>query len=471
MRKISVKSIKRLVLANDWKFLIACIISFNCFNAQDLPNNNIYTQNFFTLNDGFSGFSNQWQISLWGSSIANGFTDAPKALAFVMDGPLTENLSIGAKIISEEMGLFKSFYGSVVPSYRIRFPGGHMINFGVSVGFVNRTFDQSSLFSSGQVDLTDPVLQNNDFENVNVRFGFGTAYAWKNLVVGLALPALFEDGEKFNGRFSGIAIYHYTLPDPAWRISPSFLYKVFPDNPNQYDGNIMAEWKEMAWVQAGYRSNNDVLLATGFNLENLRIGYSFALTTGDRQVLYSGAQQLIVSYRFGKKGGILTTAEIREQESKELEAREEETRKLIDTRFEEINNRLENISKSTDRIQQIEEDIGKLEQEVGDVVKQNEEMVELDQLQGVLKSEEGYYDVEEGNYIIIKTTKELSIAKKLISLYEKQGMPTAIVYYSEKGFYYIYQHRYDNREEAIEKMQEKRSQGFTDSWVLVYRKK
>jgi len=333
-----------------------------------------------------------------------------------------------------------------------------MVNFGVSVGFMNQTFDQSSLFSGGLVDLSDPVLQNGS--NLNVRFGFGTAYAWKNLVVGLALPTLFESGATFNTRFSGIALYHYSLPNPDWRISPSLLYKAFPDIPNQYDANIMAEWKEMVWVQAGYRSNNDVLLATGFNLENLRIGYSFAVTTGDRQVLYSGTQQLIVSYRFSKKGGILTTAEIREQELKEMEARDEEMRNLIDDRFTEIDKKLENISKSTGRIQHIDEEISKLEQEVGEVVKQNEEMIELDQLQGVLKNEDGYYDLEEGNYIIIKTTKELNIAKKLISLYEKQGVPTAIVHNSEKGFYYIYQHRYDNRDEAIEKMREKRSQGF-----------
>ncbi len=468
MRKISVNSVKRLVLAKDWKFLIVCILSLNYLYAQDLPNNNVYTQNLFTLNDGFSGFSNQWQISLWGSSIANGFTDAPKALAFVADGPLTENLSIGTKIISEEKGLFKSFYGGVVPSYRVRFPGGHMINFGVSVGFINQTFDQSSLFTSGLVDLSDPALQNG--EKSSVRFGFGTAYSWKNLVLGLALPTLFEEGEKFNTRFSGIGLYNYSLPNPDWRISPSFLYKAFPDIPNQYDANIMTAWKEMIWVQAGYRSNNDVLLATGINLENLRFGYSFALTTGDRQDLYNGAHQLIVSYRFSKKGGILTTAEMREQERKEMEAREEEMRNLIDERFEEIDIKLENISRSTERIQQIEEDISKLEKEVGEVVKQNEEMVELDQIQGVLKNENGYYDVEEGNYIIIKTTKELSIAKKLIALYEKQGVPTAIVYNSEKGFYYIYQHRYDSKDEAVEKMLEKRSQGYVDSWVLVYHK-
>jgi len=126
-------------------------------------------------------------------------------------------------------------------------------------------------------------------------------------------------------------------------------------------------------------------LATGFNLKNLRIGYSFAVTTGDRQVLYSGAQQLIVSYRFSNKGGILTTAEIREQELKEMEARDEEMRNLIDDRFTEIDKKLENISKSTGRIQHIDEEISKLEQEVGEVVKQNEEMIELDQLQGVLK--------------------------------------------------------------------------------------
>ena len=470
MKKLISTFRKQFRNTSHWMSAVVIIFSFSELNAQDLPNNNIYTQNLFTLNDGFSGFSNQWQVSLWGSSIANGFNGAPRSLAFIADGPLTQNLSVGAKIISEEVGLFRSFYGSVVPGYRVEFPGGHMINFGVSVGFVNRIFDESSLYNGGLIDLSDPLLQNNDFESLNLRFGFGTAYSWKNLVVGLALPALFEDGQKFNGKFSGIAMYNYSLPNPEWTLSPSVLYKAFPDSPNQFDANIMAQWKEMVWLQAGYRSNNDVLLSTGFNLESLRIGYSFAITTGDRKVLYSGAQQLMVSIRFGKKGGILTTSEMREQQSNEQLAREEETRELIDQRFEELSDRLETISKSTERIQQIEEEIGKLEAEVGEVVKQNDEMVELDQLQGVLKSDEGYYDVEEGNYIVIKTTKELEIAKKLISLYEKQGVPTAIVYNAEKGFYYIYQHRYDTKEEAVEKMEEKRKQGYTDAWVLVYRK-
>jgi type IX secretion system PorP/SprF family membrane protein len=145
-------------------------------------------------------------------------------------------------------------------------------------------------------DMSDPTLMNNYSDRVLYKFGGGLKYNWKKLEVSLAVPSIKQDDSQLFNYFLGYASYQLQTQDEQWRIRPSVLYKGIGTSPDQLDVNVNVEWKRILWLQAGYRSNNNLIIGGGVTIENLNLGYAYETPTGKTKGLSKGAHEIVLTY-------------------------------------------------------------------------------------------------------------------------------------------------------------------------------
>ena len=82
-------------------------------------------------------------------------------------------------------------------------------------------------------------------------------------------------------------------------ISPNFLYQIQGDF-QQINLGLYAK-KGPVIFGVWYRFNDAFILLAGIELDNLKFGYSYDLTTSDLSTATGGSHEVSVSYRFDCK--------------------------------------------------------------------------------------------------------------------------------------------------------------------------
>ena len=141
------------------------------------------------------------------------------------------------------------------------------------------------------------MLISNKFSEALLNGGFGLHYNWNALNINVASPILYGTQEnKFAQTVLALASYDIKLPNEIWMLKPSVFYRYTDKNLNQVDINLAAEWDEKLWVQAGYRTNNNILTGFGINVKNLNIGYFFEYNSTNLNVISAGTHQIMIIF-------------------------------------------------------------------------------------------------------------------------------------------------------------------------------
>jgi type IX secretion system PorP/SprF family membrane protein len=430
------------------KFLLLLLHTSFIFIAtsvcgQGISNYNLYTVNQYAINPAYTGSQNGLYTLLHFKNHLSGINNQPRNLMFVAHAPIGTKLGLGGNITAGQAGVFNTTAGSVASSYKLNLATDHRITFGLSGGFVKQSLAMDRL---GDVDLSDPTLTTSYTEKAYYKFGFGGVYNWKDLEVSMAFPnALQQDKNLLSSYFIGYASYKIATKNEQWKIQPSILYKSLPVTKDQLDIYMQAQWNNLFWALAGYRTNNNLIFGGGITIENMNIGYAYEAPTGTKD-LSRGTHEVVLTFLFKKKSS------------------------KVPKETDEVTAVVHPIDSTSIHIKELEADVHALKEQIGEI----SHYIAVDSVSHTkdsiitYNSKGAHVKLPPGNYLVIQNCKTHDFADKLVKMYKSKGINTFKAYNETQTVFYIIEKYFPTFEDAKHEMEKLKKKGYKNSWVMVY---
>lgn len=297
-----------------------------------------YVFSGMTLNPAYAGYKGSPYLNASFRDQWTGFPGAPKTAMISFDGLAgvpDEKMGLGIQAMYDELGPQQnlSFTGSY--AYRLPLPGDaadhpHRLCFGIGAMVSQYSLNGSVLQYE---DPNDPLLS-----NVTVRTkmvpdaNFGVYYYTGNFYAGGSLMNLFSfnsartiyyaNGSTYASVLQGTHMYltaggMATISDEI-KFKPSILIKEDFKGPTNADFNAFFLFDEILWVGGSYRtsvkswnksnlqqnlqaSDAASLMVEFYATPELRIGYSYDLTTSGLSNYQTGSHEISVGLTFKSK--------------------------------------------------------------------------------------------------------------------------------------------------------------------------
>ncbi len=272
-----------------------------------------FSHNMFNnmgINPGYAGLRN----AICATGLARqqwvGFRDEegnrlnPETYSFIVDAPIRlirGGLAIG--FMQDQLGPETNVGVKIGYAYHLNLSAG-LLGIGAQIGFLDKRIDFASL---NPLDPGDPVLTGGEESIIFMDFALGGFFmlddiAWAGLSVTQLREAsggLGESGFGLKRHMYATAGYNYILSNPSYVLSPSLLLKTDLSSI-QFDLNTMITYNKRFWGGVTYRPQDAVAVMLGVRLDQIRIGYSYDITTsplGSMGRSY-GTHEIMIQYCF-----------------------------------------------------------------------------------------------------------------------------------------------------------------------------
>ena len=242
-----------------------------------------------------------------------GIQDAPRTSAITLETPLGgEKYAMGLKLNTDQVHIFKTTTGEIDFRYRLPITKDHLLSFGLGGSFIQRNIDFNKVRVS---DRTESNLLSFNSSQMTFDADFGLLYQWNNLTTGLAINQLmnssfnYEDdisqqATTYNNlrHFNFFGTYDFELSKKPITITPTLFVRHIQGANLPIELNTVVTWDKKLWGGLGYRQNFGVVIMAGAQLfEQLIIGYSYDVTTGNLQAYNKGSHEISIGYRIPRR--------------------------------------------------------------------------------------------------------------------------------------------------------------------------
>lgn len=272
---------------------------FNCY-AQQEPQ---FSQNMFnilTVNPGYAGSNDAICINALYRNQWVGWAGAPKTMLLNADGPVKFlRGGVGLTVFNDELGADKVFGAKLAYAYKVDIGPGQL-GIGVSAGIIAKTLLGTKLNPYDDADDAIPVTD--DSRTLN-NLGFGLYYNTDILYFGISSSQLLEAEASYPIGDITLKRHYYLTAGYSVRITPSL--ELIPSAWLKTDGtkiqgdiNVTAMYNNQFWGGLTYRLEDAVVPLIGVQWNNLKIGYSYDITTSDIKGYSSGTHEIMLGYCF-----------------------------------------------------------------------------------------------------------------------------------------------------------------------------
>lgn len=297
------------------KLLILVLIlgGLQSLRAQDPAIFNHYLISPILINPSYAGFEeahvlqgnfrNQW----------TGFPGAPFSYGFNYNGPIGKTLGVGFNVLGENIASISRLRFQLNYAFRYQIGENVKMAVGFSTEFSNFRLNNSALSNPFYEGGDENILAFNDGESI-LDATLGAYASFKdNTYVGLSFPNLIvakisdiESGDP-EGAFFKFFIFnvgHRFRFDNGFSFEPSLMMRQVMDVPFNLDFNAKFGFLEDRFIaglsyRTGVGGALGMLLGTEF--DQFRLFYSYDLSFQQFQQYNSGAHELTVALRLGKK--------------------------------------------------------------------------------------------------------------------------------------------------------------------------
>jgi len=285
---------KLLILA-----LLIISISGISFGQQDPQ----FSQNMFNklyANPAYAGSSEGICGTLLYRNQWTGFDGAPQTGLFSLDAPINFlHGGLGLTVLAaDELGFENTFAIKLAYAFRFNIGQGNLA-LGVDAGYLQKSIDGD--FKA--TDPNDPIVPLSSVSgSILPDLGAGIYYNSEKLYLGASMSHILEDEVDY-GDFTTQMVRHYYFMggyridfSPAMSLTPSFHIKNTVDQ-TQVDINANLTFNNRFWIGGSYRLEDAIVLMAGLNITpNLRLGYSYDLTTSDLKDYSNGTHEIMLGY-------------------------------------------------------------------------------------------------------------------------------------------------------------------------------
>jgi len=271
-------------------FLFVIIVSFSLkSSSQNLYNYNLFTQNSeiynpsAILSDDIASFYLTTRMQWAG---VEGF---PKYNAMGGSYSISPKMRLGVSFFNSTHGVFNNLKAKVNYAYLAKISNNQSIIMGASLGVVNDRIFTSQL---QYVDLTDELIQLENYNTTSITSAFGITYIVRNLEVQFIVPQILEHN-KLNLYGIGILSYNIKSKRRDFNYKPSILIRNTELNKIQADAVFSIDWKKRLWVQTGVRSNRSFT----FGIGNQTIAYAYETPVNSFSGSTIGSHEVLLKFR------------------------------------------------------------------------------------------------------------------------------------------------------------------------------
>ncbi|WP_333820823.1 PorP/SprF family type IX secretion system membrane protein [Ohtaekwangia sp.] len=286
-------------------FVTGLIIT-NSLQAQQSVIYSHYYLNPSFYNPSFAASNGHTELYLSYRSQWAGVEGAPATGALSLQLPLNYRMSIALSGYRDKAGALTTTTGLATFGYQVHLGSdvsdNHKLAFGLSAGVT------SVSVNSGDGYANDPVVgATSSFEGQ-----FGMHYQRNNFKIAFAIPHLFNSYVASDHDLNkiGISRVRATISSASYSIyfservvfEPMVIYRTYDNTPAQVEGLGSLQINNVAWVGASFRQSYGASAFVGFNVKDkLKLGYAHEFATGKKNALGSGADEVQLILRLGKK--------------------------------------------------------------------------------------------------------------------------------------------------------------------------
>jgi type IX secretion system PorP/SprF family membrane protein len=241
-------------------------------------------------------YRNQW----------TGFEGAPKTGLLNVALPIFSIKSgVGISFYYDEIGQQTTLNGLLSYNYQLKLGGGNKLSFGVALGMYNSKMGTDWVATDG-VDFDNAIPVTGESSTL-FDASFGVVFRTQELYAGISATHLSGGNLKnlnidLTQHFYAEVGYEITLPGETIKLIPNVLAKT-DFASTQVDINLMAMWNNLFWVGATYRLEDAIAPMAGIQMPvgkgEIRIGYSYDITTSEIKNYSSGTHEIFLNYNMG----------------------------------------------------------------------------------------------------------------------------------------------------------------------------
>ncbi len=290
-------------------------------------------------------------------------------------GNIAPKQSLGAKIISDQQGAFQTLRADFSYGYKLQLDKDQTLSFGMSAGVFNKNFSKLRVDNYQNLDQSDVTLNQTYYNSTQFIAGVGLLYNYKALNVGVAMPHLIETSQAVNQLFNINAGYAITI-NKDFTVTPWAMYQNIPVTKNVGALYVKGQFKNIAWLQAGYQTNKSANVAFGVNMGAFGLGYGFTFSNAELNNLSAGAHEVVFTFKIpsrktstvqGNSDALNAIADrLTQLLNKPMSAQvKQEVEKIkLDLQAVEVDNNAGNIKGAAEKLKEIENKLKQLENSV-----------------------------------------------------------------------------------------------------------
>ena len=266
-----------------------------------------FSQNMFTklaVNPGVSGANDAICATLLYRNQWTGFGGEPKTMLFTADMPLDVlHGGVGLAVFAaDQLGAEKNFSARASYAYQLDLGSGR-VGFGLNLGYQQKSLDGSKFVFN---DLNDNSIPVGSVSGGAFDMGLGVYYQTEKLYAGISTQHLTKGDIKYDNISSTLERHYYLLAGYNIDLTSSLVLKpsalVKTDGVSvQADLNANLLINNRFWGGVSYRLQDAIVIMAGLEIiPNLKLGYSYDLTTSDIKTYSSGTHEIMLGYCFKK---------------------------------------------------------------------------------------------------------------------------------------------------------------------------
>ena len=311
--------------------------------AQQQPHYTQYLMNQYIINPALTGIENYTDIRFSHRHQWVGINDAPVTSYFTIhtalgkkdyrttptsfslegENPRGRNYwedyeaakphhGIGLQVVNDRTGPLNNFSAFATYAYHIGISPRMSLAAGFAVGF-----NRMSL-NAGELDIyktsVDPAVYSDGIINkVHPDVNAGLYLYSADFFVGLSAKQIIPQKIDFSKNairtsvgkevphIFGTAGYRFLVGED-FNLIPSVMVKYLPNLPVQFDVNAKLQFRNLAWLGAGYRIEEGFNGMIGLNISNtVNASYSYDYTTSDLSAYTRGTHEIMIGFTLGNK--------------------------------------------------------------------------------------------------------------------------------------------------------------------------
>ena len=264
-----------------------------------------YYYNKFLLNPAYAGSDKALNANLHQRNQWVGFEGAPNSSFIGVHSPMkNDNVGLGVNYLNERFGTFRANRLDVSYSYSLDI-GDSRLSFGMSGGIEHLT---NGLSDVNTVEQGDQVFAASE-QFVNPDFAFGLAFTSDDWFFSFSMPTLMSQrlgpGISYRGDNVNMLIHagkSFVLDRmEEFKLKSFFTGRIHSASTMQFDIGAILEYQSMFDFGLMLRTQESIAVMARVvvpQIPQLRVGYSYDITTNTLRQFSNGTHEVGISYVF-----------------------------------------------------------------------------------------------------------------------------------------------------------------------------